>query len=117
MSTFEKIAAILETKGLRQADLARMTGISPSRLTQLGQDNGKLRVFELLRISRALGVSMEYLADPDLVKPEPRLSPDESVVLQMIRRLGVDEAERRLLLTGPALVIEPQSRGEVSGQR
>lgn len=96
MTTFEKIAGLLESKGLRSADLSRATGISSSRLTQLSQDNGKLRVHELLRIARALDVSMEFLADPEATDPEPSLTVGEKAILMFVRSMGEAEAIRRL---------------------
>lgn len=106
MDTMQKIARMLSIRGMRQTDLARATGIRDSRFTQLGQDNGKLRLPEALRIARALGVTLDYLADPELDEPPETLSVEELGLLRIIRALGHDEALKRLLRPPGVSVIE-----------
>ena len=112
----EKIALWLKRRGLSQADLSRATGIRESRLTQLGHANGKLRLPEALRIARVLGVSLDYLADPELTEPPERFSADELSVLRMVRTVGMDEALRRLMRVpgqhDVALIEQPGTHAE-----
>lgn len=93
----EKITILLERRGMRQADLSRATGIRESRLTQLGQSDGKLRVPEALKIARALGVPLDFLADDEMTEPPESLSADDQTLLRITRGLGYDEALKRLL--------------------
>ena len=117
MEIFEKIEKLLDAKGLRFADLGRATGMSSARMTQLRQGVGKVSTHELLSSARFLGVTVDYLIDPPVSEPQPKPSPSEEAVLEMIRTLGIAEAKRRLLLAGPAFVVEPQSREGSAGTR
>ena len=59
----ERIQYAMESQDITQADLARMTGMTTSNIAYIV--NGKTkdpRLSSLLLISKALGVSLNYLA-------------------------------------------------------
>ena len=64
MSTLaERIQFAMDMRGMSQADLARATGIATSNIAYIV--NGKVkdpRFDSVVRIARALDVSLEYLA-------------------------------------------------------
>jgi len=116
MEIFEKVEKLLDAKGLRFADLGRATGMSSARMTQLRQGVGKISTHELLASARFLGVTVDYLVDPEIVEPERGITPAEAAILEMVRTVGTDEAKRRLMLVGPAFAVPPQSREGLTGQ-
>lgn len=59
----ERIQYAMDKRGMTQADLARATGIGTSNIAHIV--TGKTqdpRVSNVLKIARALGVSLDYLA-------------------------------------------------------
>ena len=51
-----------------------------------------------LRIAREFGVSLEWLADDEMKdQPAPEISDREREILRIVRRIGVEDAESRLL--------------------
>lgn len=89
------------------ADLTRLTGISSGRISKLSQGRGELRLPEALRAARAVGVTLDYLADASADEPEPAPSEAERACLAAVRAMGPEEALRRLLQTRRPPVIEP----------
>lgn len=58
----ERIQMLMDERGMTQADLARMTGMTTSNITYLV--NGKTkdpRMMTLIAVAQALGVSLDYL--------------------------------------------------------
>lgn len=112
----EKIWKLLEKRGMSAAELSRATGIRQSRLSQLGKDDGKLRLPEALRIARALGTSLEYLADPEMDEPPAHVGQESPVwitIRTIAEEIGGQEAVRRLLRPpGPVFGDLPARPGE-----
>jgi len=78
--------------------------------------NGKhaLRLGNALKVARALGVSLEYLADEDMKEPPPpAIGADELALLRLARLLGIDEATRRLVQAPPSGEGGKELRGVV----
>ena len=97
----DKLQQICVLRGLDQASLAATLEISRSSVSRIlgGIQEPKLRV--AWKLARALGVSLDYLADDDMTE-EPggaivRLSEDERTILKLVRRLGTEAALDRLL--------------------
>lgn len=108
MDPIHKILLMLERRGMSAADLTRLTGISSGRISKLSQGQGELRLPEALRAARAVGVTLEWIVDPDMVEPVPIPSELETACHAAIRQLGPAEALRRLLCVPRAShVIEP----------
>lgn len=60
-----KLKRLRERKGLSQADLARLSDVSPSYLNQIERNQRPLTASVLLRVSRVLDVALEDLATDD----------------------------------------------------
>ena len=59
----ERIQYAMNKRGMTQADLARATGIGTSNIAHIVTGRTKdPRVSNVLKIARALGVSLDYLA-------------------------------------------------------
>lgn len=96
MDAIHKILLMLERLGMTAADLTRRTGISSGRISKLLQGRGELRLPEALRAARAVGVTLDYLADADVDEPEPAPSEAERACLAAVRALGAEhDRERR----------------------
>lgn len=106
----EKLVTILERRGVRQNDLAAQIGRVQSRISKWVNGTGHPTPRDVLRISKALGVSLRYLCDETLedfalsqVVDEPAattgLSTREQIVYGLIRELGIDVAFQRLSAT------------------
>lgn len=60
----EKIKELLELRGMRQSDLARITGISKTTINSIIMRNNKSVDFSAMeKISDALGVPIEYFKE------------------------------------------------------
>lgn len=95
----EKINELLKIRGLRQTDLARMTGISKTTINSIIMRNNKSVDFSAMeKISDALGVPIEYFKESGnvAIKEEPTII-DE-----------LTEKERRFIEVFTALT--PQNR-------
>jgi transcriptional regulator with XRE-family HTH domain len=78
--------------------MSRRTGISQSSLSEAIAGKRKLKLDQALKVARALGVSLDYLADDAQDEPPRPLSRDEEAVLDLFHALGLSRAEalRRL---------------------
>lgn len=93
MKLEEKIYKQMLLRGLNQQRLAQMSGVSDSEVSRLL--NGQSRrpgLHSLHRISKVLGVSLEFLAD-DALEADPKgaaesLSREEREILDRARSLG-----------------------------
>lgn len=56
-----KIKAILKEKGMTQADLARVTGIDPSNISHIVNEDRNVREDTLYKLSRGLHVKPEEI--------------------------------------------------------
>lgn len=101
MSLIEKVTKLMTERGLKQADLARMMGTTPQRVS-LWMQGGKAnpKVFHLVRLAKGLNVSLDYLLDDDMSGQvlTAGFEEDERTILNVYRslkRLGgmtMDEA-------------------------
>lgn len=105
----EKLYKAMLLKGLNQQKLARLSAVSDSEVSRIlaGKSNPSLEY--AFRLARALGVSLDYLAD-DQLEDDPRqgaepASSQEREVLELARQLGPRQA-RRLLETSADLGYE-----------
>jgi transcriptional regulator with XRE-family HTH domain len=98
MRIMEKVRRLLEERQLTQGWLCAVAKIDPSRMSKWMGGTGVPNAYQTLGIARALAVSMEYLADEEMVEPDgPALSFDERWILETARVMGLDVAKRRLL--------------------
>jgi transcriptional regulator with XRE-family HTH domain len=55
------LRTLLETRGIRQAELARLAGVTPSAISQAQRGDRGLSLETLVRLCRALGISLDEL--------------------------------------------------------
>ncbi len=90
-----KLKNLMNSQGLNGQKLARLSQVSDSEISRILQGKSRPGLDNALRLARALGVSLDYLADDqlDLMPPEPAdaLSPEERKVLGIIQKIGCPE--------------------------
>src|SRR3954447_25694961 len=100
MKLHEKLVALCRRQRLKQSDLIRVSGASKSAMSAWFKGKFKPDLVSALTMARALGVSLEYLADDSLdVEITVRdLSEDERFVLRVFRAFGIDadQAAKRM---------------------
>jgi transcriptional regulator with XRE-family HTH domain len=100
MTWSEKIRWHRQQLRLSQAELAAAVGLHQSRIARWELGSGMPTMEQGLRLARALRVSYDEFADNEHVEPPPPeglVQPEEVMVLEMVRMLGLVEAKRRLL--------------------
>jgi transcriptional regulator with XRE-family HTH domain len=111
-----KMLAAMTARGWDQKELARSVGLPEGRVTKW-KSTGEPTARQALAIARALGVSLEWLADDTQDYPPP---PSEGgtpsgrevhALLEVaIEVLGREEVLRRLLASSDVERPQPQSR-------
>jgi transcriptional regulator with XRE-family HTH domain len=106
-----KLRLCRERARLSQKELASMVGVAQTRVTEWETGKGIPTMDKALRIARALGVSLDYLADDALDDPPPATearSVADEMILDLARELGYVQASKRLRLKqDPPFVVEP----------
>jgi transcriptional regulator with XRE-family HTH domain len=92
-----KLAALLRDRGLTQADLAELVGTNQPQISRWMDAPNPPKAEYLLRIARALQVSVDYLIDESAESPPRPLSSREQAIRDIIQSIGVDEAWVRLI--------------------
>lgn len=101
MEFSEKLRNLLKVNRLSQADLAESLGTNQQQVSRWVDSNTPPKVPYLLKLARALGVTVDYLIDDARDDPMPSrslLTADEERALWLIRELGLSSGEvlRRL---------------------
>lgn len=95
MRTEEKLRKLVgEDRGVRAA-LARSAKVDSARVTRWIDGEITPNIYQLLSVARFFGVAMEYLADEEateVVQPKGDLTADERRILDLARRVGVEDA-------------------------
>lgn len=79
-----------DAKVRNQSQLARLTGISQSAISEMISGKRSLYADQVWSIAKALGVSLDWLLDDQKEKPPaPELSEDERRLVWYIRRVGI----------------------------
>jgi predicted transcriptional regulator/DNA-binding XRE family transcriptional regulator len=89
-----KLKALREQRGLTQAALAQLLGLSPSYLNQIEGDQRPLSVAVQLRLQAALGVDLQLLSDDDEARLTAQL---QAVMAEAAGDTVVSQAELRAL--------------------
>nr|MYU48011.1 helix-turn-helix domain-containing protein [Streptomyces sp. SID7803] len=63
-----RLRQLREERRMKQADLARVLGISPSYLNQMEHDSRPLTVPVLLRLTEAFGVDPAFFSERDTTR-------------------------------------------------
>ena len=90
-----KLKNLMNGKGLNGQKLARLSQVSDSEISRILQGKSRPGLDNALRLARALGMSLDYLADDNLdaEPPEPAdsLSPEERKILSITQKIGCPE--------------------------
>lgn len=108
----ERIYEAMDAKGMSQAELSRLSGVSKSSLSRyLGGD--EMPASKLAAIADALRVSVDYLLGiPSPPLPEFPLSPDELRLLDLYRAM---EPDYRAMLMKTAVAYAAMSEKDSAG--
>lgn len=102
MDIFDRISAQLAARGISQAELSRMTGISTGLISQWKKRSQQPSMQKLKLVAQALGMSVDELmgADPPAAPgPEVARTGEERKLLLLSRRAqDLPEEEYRKLL-------------------
>src|SRR4051812_231556 len=100
MKYAEKLYKQMLLKGLNQQRLAKMSCVSDSEVSRILGGKSQPGLENAFRLARAVGVSLDYLADEALeVDPAQAAGPAsaaEREVLEVARELGIPAAYRLL---------------------
>lgn len=66
-----KIEMLLAERRWKNVDLSEATGINPTTIGRWIRDEQEPRIYEFFKVARALGVSLDWLVDPDQEYPPP----------------------------------------------
>lgn len=99
---YAKVDKIASQRGLMRKEIADVMGVPPGRISDWESGRWKPTAYHFLVLARFLGVPMEYLVDdkmtelPQAPAPSEGLSDEEQCFLMVGRRIGFDEALRRI---------------------
>jgi transcriptional regulator with XRE-family HTH domain len=99
VKTFEKIMKHLADRGQTQRWLARRLGVDDKRISNWSKGIGEPTGSQLWRIAEEMGLSIEYLANPDATRPpDPPITAEQRQILDLVRALGLklDTALQRI---------------------
>lgn len=123
----DKLQMLMTRHRLNGQKLARQAQVSDSEISRILQGKSRPGLDNAFRLAKAVGVSLDYLADDSLdtdtatIQPSDNLSPEERKILNMaqkigcsqvlqiletIRFLGYDLAMTRLVGAKPIIEIE-----------
>jgi transcriptional regulator with XRE-family HTH domain len=85
MKFAEKLAMLIDRTGVKSAEIARALKIKPPNVSRMLSDEQKPSLAQGLIIARALGVTVDYLADDAQDEPASGLTPDEQNFLSLYR--------------------------------
>lgn len=95
-----KVRKLLDACRMSQADLAESLGTSQQQVSRWLESGKPPKADYLLRLARALGVTVDYLIDDTQDEPAPTsgLRPDEVYLVRVVRGIGLgfEEAVARL---------------------
>ena len=130
----KKLCAQMSRRGLNGQKLAKISKVSDSEISRILAGKSRPGLENAFRLAKAVGVSLDYLADDSLETDPARaadpLSPEDREVLDLahaigcaraarvlenIRIVGYELAMRRLLDARPAPDVDDPSRITTSG--
>lgn len=107
----DKLARLIERRGIRQSDLAATIQRAQSRISKWVHGTGNPSPRDLYLLSRALGCSLRFLCDDTLdfrssititEDLQPDYATDEGIILALARKKGTKWALDRLTADEPA---------------
>src|SRR3954447_15899927 len=129
MTLEEKLHSRMVRLGLNGQKLARKSEVSDSEISRILAGKSRPGLENAFRLARALGVSLDYLADDSLEtdphhKADPLTTEEREVldlghgigparaarILDIVRIVGYDIAMRRLLDAKPVVEVDAEPR-------
>src|SRR5262245_17641688 len=100
MKLEEKLLNQMVRLGLNGQKLARTSKVSDSEISRILAGKSRPGLENAFRLAKAVGVSLDYLADDELETEPPKqpdpMSPDEREILELARTLGHSRTLRLL---------------------
>ncbi len=96
MKLKEKLQLLMARAGLNGQKLARLSQVSDSEISRILQGKSRPGLDNAFRLARAVGVSLDFLADDSLdldaaAAPTDNLSADERKILAIAAKIGLNE--------------------------
>ena len=96
MKLKDKLQMLMTRANLNGQKLAKLSSVSDSEISRILQGKSRPGLDNAFRLAKAVGVSLDYLAD-DSLDHEPgqlvdAMSSDERKILAVIHKIGVSEA-------------------------
>lgn len=96
MELKQKLQLLMARRNLNGQRLARLSGVSDSEISRILQGKSRPGLDNAMKLARAVGVSLDYLANESLedepTAPEEALSADQRRILGLCEKLGLAEA-------------------------
>ena len=87
MEAYEKLKKLVSN----QSELARISGIAQSEVNKILKGERRLYLDVALKLAKSLGVSLDYLADPDVNEPpKPEVTSDERQMVKTVRDMKLE---------------------------
>ena len=87
----EKLLKMRDGRGLSQAKLAARAGLARSAISDMEKDERRPYMDQALKLARALGIPLDFLADDSLDEPPPsEMTEDERQVIELFRGTGLE---------------------------
>lgn len=94
----DKILGLIAANGLSQDAFEKAIRLPQGRFSKWKDGKGEPKASQLLAMSRHLGVSADWLIDPEAADPDTERARRERDVWRIVREVGFDEAWRRLVI-------------------
>jgi transcriptional regulator with XRE-family HTH domain len=98
MSMIEKIEQLRKSRGWSQDDLERKADLAKGRISKWLGGQGHIHAEHAWRLAKALAVDVVYLLDDEQDRPKMVGRDEFELCTQLMKKLGADEAFRRLAL-------------------
>lgn len=132
MKLKDKLQMLMTRGNLNGQKLAKLSEVSDSEISRILQGKSRPGLDNAYRLAKAVGVSLDYLADDTLdyepCPPTDAVSTDERKVLNLIQKIGLSEAlailenarflgyeiaMSRLIGAKPIVEVDPESSTEI----
>lgn len=125
---YERYCKIRDSLGLRDSDVARKTGITPSTFSDWKKGKSLPNTQKMVAIARALNTTVEYIVDgiepyqgrrhSRAIRPQPRyLTPEEENLLALWDQLTDTEKEAANVLMNGFIIQKRDTKTSSSSER